>query len=198
MELRQLKTFRVVAEHKSFTRAAVALHLAQSSVSAQIRTLEDDLGVRLFDRLGRRVVLTEAGEKLLHFARRMARMASEMRSELADQGRLSGSLTIRTPETIASEYMPQVVERFHAVHPMAELNFINCDDEQLREELNTGRIDVAFLLTDSVDGRAISVETLKAEPLALVAAPAHPLAGRGIALGAEDLRGQTILHLRVD
>ncbi len=74
MELRLLRTFRAVAERLNFTRAAEDLHLAQSSVSAQVRLLEEDLGVSLFDRIGRRILLTEAGETLLHYARRMEAM----------------------------------------------------------------------------------------------------------------------------
>ncbi|BBD09994.1 transcriptional regulator, LysR family [Desulfovibrio ferrophilus] len=197
MELRQLKTFRVVAERGSFTRAAEDLHLAQSSVSAQIRALEEHLGVRLFDRLGRRVVLTEAGEKLLHFSRRMEQMADEMRSQLSGTGPLDGSLTIRMPETIGAEYMPDVVERFHAANPRAELNFINCDDAQLREELGTGRIDLAFLLIDGVNYANVAVDTLGIEPLVLVAAPDHPLSLLP-GVTSRDMQGQKILHLRVD
>jgi len=197
MEFRQLKTFLAVAERRSFTRAARDLNLAQSSVSAQVRALEEDLGTQLFDRLGRSVILTEAGEKLVHFARRMARMGDQMRAELAGGEPQGGILTIRMPETIASEYMPGVVERFSAAHPLVELSFINCDDVQLREELDSGRIDVAFLLMESMDFGRVDVESLKAEPLALVAGTGHPLAGR-TRVGSEELQGGTVLHLRVD
>lgn len=197
MELRQLETFVTVADEGSFTRAARMLHLAQSSVSAQIRGLEDDLGVRLFDRMGRRVVLTEAGERLLGFARRMHRMTDEIRSELAGEEELSGTLTIRTPETLATEYMPGVVERFAGEYPGAELQFINCDDERLREELGSGRIDVAFLLMESVNLANVDVRMLRPEPLALVASARHPLAGRG-QLENGQLQDATVLHLRVD
>lgn len=197
MEMRQLATFKAVAERLNFTRAAEDLHLAQSSVSAQISALEEDLGVRLFDRIGKRTLLTEAGEKLLNFARRMESMSGEIRAELSGSKELAGTLTIRTPETVASQYMPGVVERFAAAHPRVELNFINCDDARLREELNSGRIDLAFLLTDSVDNSNVTVETLRTEPLALMAAPGHPLARKGRVESA-DLTGETLLFMRVD
>ncbi len=71
MELRQLKTFRTVATLLSFHRAADVLNYAQSTISAQIRALEEDLGVRLFDRLGKRIVLTDAGELLSQYAQKM-------------------------------------------------------------------------------------------------------------------------------
>ncbi len=197
MEIRQLKTFRAVAEKLNFTRAAEDLHLAQSSVSAQIKLLEEDLGIRLFDRIGRRILLTEAGEKLLGYARRMEQMTDEIRGELSGSGDFSGTLTIRMPETIASEYMPEVVELFHDEYPKVRLEFINCDDARLREELNTGRIDMAFLMTDSVNFKNVTVEALKPERLVLTSAPSHPLAAKENILSA-DLQGQTVLHLRVD
>jgi DNA-binding transcriptional LysR family regulator len=71
MEFRNIKTFCTVANHSSFQRASETLHYAQSTVSAQIQALEEELGVRLFDRLGRRIMLTEAGESLLNYARKM-------------------------------------------------------------------------------------------------------------------------------
>jgi len=197
MELRLLVTFKAVAERLHFTRASEDLHLAQSSVSAQIRKLEDGLGVQLFDRIGRRIVLTEAGEKLLSYARRMLAMTAEIHQELSDSQAQAGHLTIRTPETVATEFMPAVVDAFHARHPQAELSFINCDDTRLREELNSGRIDLAFLMTDSVTMPHVHVDMLQTIPLVLVAAPQHPLAGRDC-ITAQDMQGQTILHLRVD
>lgn len=197
MELRQLRTFRVVAERLHFTQAAEELHLAQSSVSAQIRLLEEELGVALFDRIGRRILLTEAGETLLQYARRMETMDREIRHELRQDEQIAGALTIRIPETVAAECIPPVVERFHARHPRATLSFINCDDIRLREELNTGRIDLAFLLTDEVALPNVTVEPLRSEPLMLVAAPGHPLAAGGAVTSAM-LQEATLLHMRVD
>lgn len=197
MELRQLATFRTVAEDLSFTGAADKLHLAQSSVSAQIKALEEDLGVRLFDRIGRRIVLTDAGERLLHYARRMQEMADEVRAEVTGRTSLAGSLTIRMPETLAAHYMPEVIERFHTIHPDVEVLFINCDDRRLREELNSGRIDLAFLLTDMLHFGNVTTTLLGIAPLALVVSPDHPLAARP-RIGSTELAGQTMLYLRVD
>ena len=71
MEFRQLKTFRVVADNLSFSKAAKQLFLAQSTVSAQIKSLEEELDLKLFDRIGRRTIITDAGQKLYEYARRM-------------------------------------------------------------------------------------------------------------------------------
>lgn len=197
MEFRQLRTFQAVADHLSFTRAAGQLHLAQSSVSAQIRTLEQELGVKLFDRIGRRVLLTEAGRKLYDYARRIQGMTEEIRSEVSGAGDVRGHLTLRVPETLASVYMPNIVERFNRQHPQVELTFINCTDRQLREELNSGRIDLAFLIIDDIHFSQVNVRLLKTEPLVLVSGPSHPLSALKH-VDLTDLNGQTLLLPKTD
>lgn len=197
MEFRQLKTFRVVADNLSFSKAARQLFMAQSSVSAQIKSLEDTLDLKLFDRIGRRVLLTDAGQKLYEYARRIEEMTDEIRSEVAAAKNVRGSLTIRVPETLATLYMPAVVERFHRDNPLAKLNFINCNDQQLREELNSGRIDAAFLMTDAIHLKEVNVRLLKTEDLILVSGPGHPLAGKK-ELEMNDFDGQTLLLPKTD
>lgn len=197
MEFRQLRTFRVVADSLSFTKAAEQLFMAQSSVSAQIRALEDALDVKLFDRIGRRVVLTDAGLKLYPYARRMGEMTDEIRSEVAGANDVSGALTIRTPETVASVYMPEVVERFHADNPRVKLKLINCSDLRLREELNSGRIDLAFLMTDTIHLKEVNVRMLKTENLILAAGPTHPLTKQK-RVRFKDLDCQSVLLPKTD
>ncbi|MBU1342031.1 MAG: LysR family transcriptional regulator [Proteobacteria bacterium] len=197
MEFRQLKTFRALADNLNFTKTAERLFMAQSSVSAQIKALEDELEIKLFDRIGRRVLLTDAGRKLYDYARRMEDMTAEIHSEMSGNKYSRGSLTIRVPETLASCYMPQIINRFHRVNPKVNLIFINCTDQQLREELNTGRIDLAFLMTDEIYLKDVTVRMLKTEKLQLVASPLHPLANmKKITL--EDLDKQTVLLPKTD
>ncbi|MCP4695001.1 MAG: LysR family transcriptional regulator [Desulfobacterales bacterium] len=197
MEFRQLRTFRSVAHNLSFTKAAEQLYMAQSSVSAQIRALEEDLDVKLFDRIGRRILLTDAGRKLFEYARRIEDMTEEIRSEVTGASSIRGSLTIRTPETLAAAYMPEVVTRFHEENPDVKLVFINCTDRQLREELNSGRIDLAFLITDSIRIPDVSVHMLKTENLILVSGPKHPLAAME-KVSLSDLKTRTVLLPRTD
>jgi DNA-binding transcriptional LysR family regulator len=197
MEFRQLRTFRVVADLLSFTRAAEQLYMAQSSVSAQIRSLEQELDVKLFDRIGRRVLLTDAGSKLYDYARRLEGMTEEIRSEVAGESYVRGSLTVRVPETLAAVYMPAIVDQFYREHPQVKLNFINCTDRQLREELNSGRIDLAFLIIEAVNFREVNVRMLKSEPLALVSGHLHPLA-RQKRVQLRDLNYQTLLLPKTD
>jgi DNA-binding transcriptional LysR family regulator len=197
MEFRLLRTFRSVADNLSFSKAAAQLFMAQSSVSAQIRSLEEELDLKLFDRIGRRVFITDAGLKLYEYARRIEEMTHEIRAEVTRAKHAQGSLTIRIPETLATVYMPPVVARFHADNPKVKLNLINCSDRQLREELNSGRIDLAFLMTDAVHMKEVNVRMLNAEALMLVASPEHSLSKRDKVMPG-NFDGQTILLPRTD
>lgn len=197
MEFRQLKTFRAVAENLSFTKTADQLFMAQSTVSAQIRGLEEELGVKLFDRIGRRTLLTDAGRKLLEYARRMESMTAEIRSQLTGESYLRGSITIRIPETLATLYLPEIIERFHGDYPLVKLNCINCSERMLKEELNSGRIDLAFLLTDSIRLKEVNVKMLKSEELILVVGPKNMLCRRD-RISLKDLQGQTVLLSKTD
>ncbi len=197
MEFRQLKTFRAVSDNLSFTKTAAKLFMAQSSVSAQIKALEKELEVKLFDRIGRRVLITDAGLKLYEYARRIEEMTDEIQSEVQEPGNYRGTLTIRVPETIATVYIPEIVDRFHQLNPNVRLTFINCSDLRLREELNSGRIDLAFLMTDSINFKEVNVQMLKTEKLILVSGSTHPFAQEET-LTLQDLQAQTVLFPRTD
>ena len=194
---RRLQVFYTVARLLSFTKAAERLFMAQSSVSAQIRALEAELDLKLFDRIGRRVLITDAGRKLYEYARRIEEMTEEIRTDVTGAKTVRGSLTIRIPETIASVYMPDVVERFHAENPEVKLKLINCSDLQLREELNSGRIDLAFLMTDSVHFSEVNVRMLRTEKLILVSGPSHSLSKQK-KITLRDLNGRTALLPKTD
>jgi DNA-binding transcriptional LysR family regulator len=197
MELRNLKTFETVARMLSFHRAAETLHYAQSTVSAQIQALEDELGVKLFDRLGRRILLTEAGERLLKYAGKMIDLEEEAVAEVTDSGDRSGSLCIRVPETFGSYRLPEIVRRFHDNMPKVGLQFITCTHEGLYADLRKGVTDLAFLYTDSLQASDLEFEVLGVESLVLAASPGHALAV-GNKVFARDLNNQTILLSRVD
>lgn len=197
MEFRQLTTFKTVAQTLSFTRTAGKLHMAQSSVSAQIKALEEDLGVRLFDRIGRRVLLTDAGQKLYGYARRMENMTREIRTDLAGSGPGRGTLTLRVPESLAVLYMSDILAAFHSDYPDVRLVCMNCTDRQLREELNSGRIDLAFLMIDDILFKEVNVRLLREEALTLVASPDHPLAGMDD-IRFPDLEEVTLLMPKTD
>jgi len=197
MEIRQLKTFKTVATLLSFTKAAENLNYAQSSISAQIQMLEEELDVKLFDRMGRRILLTDAGERLLQYAVKILDLEEETRNEVSDTKQPQGSLTIRIPETFGVHRLPPVVKQFRDRFPNVRLHFITCAHEELQKDLRKGITDLAFILAESIQAGDLITEALRVEPLAVVAHPDHPLAAKPV-VRTSDLAGETILLSRVD
>lgn len=193
MEFRQLKTFRTVATLQSFNQAAKVLHYAQSTVSDQIRGLETDLNVRLFLRHGKRIELTDAGERLLQYTQRMLDIEEELKSEIRAGEEHQGAISIRIPETVSSYYLPDVLKRFHQQFPKIRCSFNNCTSISLQQEFQSGMTNLAFLITDENFGASnLETETLMSTSLLLVTHPEHPLMKRR-RVQVHDLRNQTII-----
>lgn len=197
MEIRQLKSFQTVANLLSFNKAADNLHYAQSSVSAQVRALEEELGLELFDRLGNRVRLTEAGEQLLQYANKILALAGEAQAELTQNTKPTGTLVIRIPESFGVHRLPPILQEFHRRFPEVRLQFITCAHESLERDLRKGITDLAFLLTESISAADLTAETLGFESLVLVASPGHPLAAKR-SVQTRDLAKETLLFSKVD
>ncbi|MFJ3720463.1 LysR family transcriptional regulator [Streptomyces sp. NPDC090057] len=191
MELRLLVTFEKVATVLSFTRAAAELSYAQSSVTSQIRALESSLGAELFDRLGGRIRLTEAGERLLPYARRIIELAEEARAAVTGAGEPAGTLTVGTMESLTSYRLPPLLEFFHHRHPAVRLALRTTIGDETRQALRQGTYDVGFLMEAETEHPGLDSTVLAVEPLALVAAPGHALAGKPVATA--DLTGLPLL-----
>jgi DNA-binding transcriptional LysR family regulator len=192
MELRELTTFRLAAQTLSFTRTADLLGYAQSSVTAQIQGLEAEFGVPLFNRLGRRVTLTEAGERLLDYAEKMLNLAAEAHSAVANEDRVSGSLTITATESVCAYRLPAILHLFRAQWPQIHLTFKPLPSSDIYRALKDGLIDIAFLLEDRTVLPGLHGEILMEESLCLLAAPTHPLAAYKH-ISPEDLQAETML-----
>lgn len=197
MELRDVRTFVAVAASRSFSRAAETLHAAQSTISARIAVLEEELGVRLFDRLGRTVNLTDAGVRLLGFARKLVDLEEEARAWVTGAESAGGSLTVRVPESLCVHRMQGVVSRFHERHPAARLSLITCALDGLEADLRQGITDLAFVYMDDLVAGDLKVECLGEEPLVLAAAPVHALARRAKVQTAS-FRGVSLLLSKGD
>lgn len=197
MEIRQLRTFQSVARHLSFNKAAGQLNYAQSSISAQIMALEEELGVRLFDRLGRRILLTEAGERLLQYAEKILDLADETLTEIVGSNDPKGSLTIRIPESLGVHSLVPVIKGFRSSFPGVRLDLITCAHEDLQRDLRKGVTDLAFLLAESIQAADLGVEILGFESILLVASPDHPLSRKKV-VHTWDLHGETVLLSKVD
>jgi DNA-binding transcriptional LysR family regulator len=192
MELRQLKTFQVVSRLLSFNRAAENLNYAPSTVSTQIRLLEEEFGVPLFDRLGKRIRLTEAGRTLMHYSQKMLDIEKETLAKISGWEEPHGSISIRIPQSIGTYVLPSVLSKFQARFSKVGFDIGTCAYDTLVHELHTGITDIAFLLADSISFSELKVDLLRVEPLVVVSSPDHPLAERP-AMDIYDLIGQSIL-----
>jgi len=197
MEFRQLKTFQTVATLLSFNRAAEVLNYAQSTISAQIKALEEDLDVKLFDRLGKRVILTEAGERLSEYARKMLDIEAETLADVKGRTQSQGSLTIRVPQSIGNNYLPEVLAEYRRRYPGVSLNFHTCAFHSLEHELQTGVTDLAFLLAESINSANLEAEPLSFERLLMVSNVGHPLAKKS-KVSIEELAGEPIFLAKAD
>lgn len=177
LDLQLLKTFLAVAAGLSFRQAAETLHYAPSTVTAQIKALEEDLGVPLFDRLGRQVLLTEHGQRLLHHARRMMDLEAETRRVLLD-GEASVELAVRISESLGIHCLPWILPRFRARFPAARLTLTTHSQQGLVRDLRHGATDLALLLGEPFSAAGLRVEVLHREHLAVIVPPESPLALR--------------------
>ncbi|WP_371552858.1 LysR family transcriptional regulator [Streptomyces sp. NBC_00554] len=176
MELRLLVTFEKVATGLSFTQAAAELKYAQSSVTSQVRALESSLGAELFDRLGSRIRLTEAGERLLPYARQIIELAEEARAAVVGAGEPSGALTVGTMESLTAYRLLPLLELFHHRYPGVRLSLRTTIGDETRQALRQGTYDVGFLMERETEHAGLETAVLAVEPLTLVAAPGHRLA----------------------
>jgi LysR family hydrogen peroxide-inducible transcriptional activator len=195
MELHQLRYFAAVADARGFSRAAAACYVSQPSLSQQIRKLEDELGERLFDRLGRTVALTAAGRALLPRARRvLAEVDAARRGVVDEAGGETGSLAVAGIPTISPFLLPGAIKRFVRAHPLAELIVREDLTEVLLERLARGELDL-MVCSLPLEQDWLRYEELTAEPLLLAAPGTHVLAARRRVRAAE-LDGQraVVLH----
>ncbi len=200
VELRQVQTFRVVAEELSFSRAAARLGYVQSSVSAQVAALEREFGVQLFDRLGRRIALTEAGSVMLAYSQELLVLAGEAREAVVDagagMGEVVGSLTVSAPETLLTYRLPRLLAIFHERYPKVRLSVRPSTVGRLvgstRRAVDEGRVDVAFVLDGPVGAPGLSVEPLIREDVTVIAPSDHALAS-STSVSPRELSGETVL-----
>jgi DNA-binding transcriptional LysR family regulator len=192
MEVRQLQIFRTLAEELNFTRTAERVHTVQSNVTAQIKALEEELGVPLFDRLGRRVTLTDAGRNFLPFADQALAAMEQGQRAVQTGAEPSGPLRIGAPESVLTYRLPQVLRAYRRRFPHVELIFRPYSDATLALKLEAGKFDMAICMSDNLQAQSIRSIRLKMERVLLLAEPGHPLATRATVKPA-DLAGQNLL-----
>lgn len=193
MELRHLKTFVIVAEVRGFTKAAEILGYAQSSVTNQIQTLEEELEQPLFDRLGKSVSLTDTGHRLLPYANEMLRLQDNIKQLVQTSEKPFGTLTIGAPESLAAYRLPTVIKEYKRLYPQVRIILKPGACWEMRNHLRSGQIDFAFTLEPPSESADIVAEELVHEPLVLAASLDHPLT-RKTHVAPLDLQNETLLN----
>ncbi|GAB6854916.1 LysR family transcriptional regulator [Asaia astilbis] len=173
MTLEQLRIFIAVAEREHMTQAADALALTQSAVSHAIMTLEQAFGLKLFDRVGRRILLTAAGHVFLDEARAVYSRALSARERLEELGALrAGHLHVWASQTLASYWLPARLNRFRALHPDIKLTMTISNTEEICAQLSAGTISFG-LIEGAVSVPSLKTEILAHDQLLLVVSPEH-------------------------
>jgi DNA-binding transcriptional LysR family regulator len=181
MELRHLEHFIAVAEERNFTRAARRLHLVQSALSVSIRSLERELGIRLFERTTREVELTDAGHVLLPQARRtLEAAASAEAAVLGAQAGLRGTLRLGMMQMLGLGDVGSMIARFHRERPLVNIQprATAGGSAEIIAQIRGGMLDAAFVAVSGQAQAGLAVMTLASEPVLLGCPPGHPLARR--------------------
>ena len=192
MELRHLATFRTVAATLNFTRSAHQLGYVQTNVSAHIQVLEQELGVRLFDRLGKKIALTEAGRTLLPYAERLLALQEEAKGVVTAHQAPQGTVRIGGPESICTYRLAPMLRALQANYPLVHPHFGTGPVATLIQRVREGSVDLGFLLDQPISMHDLACQILAEEPVVLVSNRDHPLAPSS-AVAPRDLERLTLL-----
>ena len=192
MELRNINTFLHIAELHSFSRTARQLGYSQSAVSSQIAQLEAELGAPLFDRVGKTVRLTDAGQTFLGYARTLLATAQQAQAALQPARQISGSLRIALADSVCSTFLPGLLKRYHALCPQVELVLCTATADGMLQMLGTNQIDLAYTLDQPLLQPNLVLAADVPEPVCFIAPSAHPLAGQEV-VTLEELPRQEFL-----
>ncbi|MCX0243014.1 LysR family transcriptional regulator [Streptomyces drozdowiczii] len=197
MEIRQLRHFMAVVTHGSFTAAARAELIVQSALSTSVRNLERELGAELFDRTGRRVVLTEAGRALLPAARTVLAGTDAARDAVAAvSGLATGRVRVGTIQTLTCVDLAAELAAFHRLWPGVQISLREATTPELVAAVRAGELDLAYLAPDTADlPEGITAFATWHEELVLITAPGHPLATAGRTL-IKDLADEPFVDFR--
>lgn len=187
--LRQLRTFKTVADLKSFSQAARRLRLSQPSISYQVKELEEALGIPLLDRLGRRVQLTEAGTVLYGYARRMLDVLDEAAVAVEEmRGIKRGSLRVGASTTVGVYILPAALGAFKKMHPGLVISLEIGTRERVQEQVLRSELDLA-VVGPALKDPELAIVPFLSDELVVVAPAGHALVGKKL-LDLKDLAGQ--------
>lgn len=192
MDFKRLRTFCVAATHLNFSKASLELACVQSAVTAQIKTLEDELGVKLFKRHGRGVSLTPMGSKLKEYAEQLFALRAEATQVIQGLDQNDTPLRIAGYETVLTYRLPKVIHQFRQAFPHRILEIKPLQVKNLTHQVLHGDIDLVFILGNQPQNSGLNIRLFLREAVVLIAHPDHPLAQKP-KVDADDLRGETLL-----
>ncbi|YCA45609.1 LysR family transcriptional regulator [Bacillus sp. JZ8] len=169
MELRQLVTFKTIVEKEGFKKAADELGYAQSSVTNHIKELEAELSQPLFDRLGKRVVLTAFGKQFFPYATKIINLYMEIKDRAQQNNEPIGDLILGASEALTTCRLPQILLEYNQSHPKVSLSIKSVDHQNILSELQQGNIDLALVLEKNQwTAKDLHIEKIKQEPMVLL------------------------------
>ena len=193
MDIHQLELFSKIADFKSFSLAAESLSLTQPTASGHIKNLEEELGVRLFDRLGREVLLTEAGKILYDFALRIIALRQEALDAMREfAGADRGALRLGASSIPGDYLLPRVLGEFKKSHPETQIALKIEDSKTISQMVLDGVVELGIVGAKLNESR-LAYEAITKDELVLVVPPDHPWAGRP-SVPVRELKGQPFLH----
>jgi DNA-binding transcriptional LysR family regulator len=182
VEIRQIIYFTTVADEGSFTKAAEILHVTQPTLSKMVKSLEEELGVQLLDRSGKKVVMTDSGRAIYRSARNILQSMNDMKAQIRDVIQLKvGTLRLGLPPMVGGQFFPLIIERFHDRHPEIELILIERGSRKIEDAIVNGELDAGFIILSHPDDTHIKpfhTETFLNDQLMLVVDPEHRLASK--------------------
>ena len=192
MEIRLLQTFLQVASLQNFTRAAKVLGYSQSNVSAQIQQLEQEVGVPLFNRIGKTVSLTQYGEQLVPHAQQVVSLSIKVENCLKSKETLGGTIRVGIVESLFQCFMEPVVLDYHEQFPNVKIELVVDGTAMLLELLQQGQLDFACLIDTLLPQAKWNIWYKAPTPIRIIANPDHPLANRN-AISLSDLEHEEFI-----
>ncbi|GIO68630.1 LysR family transcriptional regulator [Paenibacillus sp. JTLBN-2024] len=178
MDIRQLQYFMEVARLQSFTKAAETLYITQPTISKTIRNIEEELGVTLFDRSGKKVVLTDAGRIIYEQAQPIVKSFQSLSSELGDLKNLKkGHIRLGLPPMVGSSFFPEVIGQFHQKYPQVTMQIFEDGAKKVEVDVESGLLDIGVVVLPTDDALFHSFSFVR-ENLMLLVHPSHRLADR--------------------
>lgn len=176
MEFREISTFLQVAQYQSFSKAARHLGYSQAAVTIQIKQLEQELGVHLFDRIGKQISLTHQGQVFYQYAVSIRNDLEQAKNAVSDPSTLSGKLCLGTIESICASIFPDLLAEYHRLHPEVTISIVTDSPGVLLDRMNENTIDIVYLLDRRIYDNRWCKTLEEPEENIFVTSPDHELA----------------------